>query len=41
MLNPIHVQLKYWFYPTGNTPAVDLLRALLASDEVETVGIFL
>lgn len=26
MFTPIYIQLKYWFYPTGNTPAVNLLR---------------
>ena len=26
MLIPTHIRLKYWFYPIGNTPAVDLRR---------------
>ena len=26
MFTPLYIQLKYWFYPTGNTPAVNLLR---------------
>lgn len=26
MLIPAHIRLRYWFYPIGNTPAVDLLR---------------
>ncbi|KAK0889263.1 hypothetical protein LTR91_026072 [Friedmanniomyces endolithicus] len=26
MLIPADIRLKYWFYPIGNTPAVDLLR---------------
>ncbi|KAK1041061.1 hypothetical protein LTR74_018643, partial [Friedmanniomyces endolithicus] len=26
MLIPTHIRLRYWFYPIGNTPAVDLLR---------------
>ena len=30
MLTPLYIQLKYWFYPTGNTPAVDILRDLPA-----------
>lgn len=37
MFVPIHVQLKYWFYPIGNTPAVNLLRDLAPADEQETV----
>ena len=28
MYCPIYVQLKYWYYPVGNTPAVNLLRDL-------------
>ncbi|KAL8726803.1 MAG: hypothetical protein Q9166_006485 [cf. Caloplaca sp. 2 TL-2023] len=26
MLTPTYIQLKYWIYPIGNTPAVNLLR---------------
>ena len=26
MYNPTYVQLKYWYYPVGNTPAVNLAR---------------
>lgn len=26
MLIPAYVRLRYWFYPIGNTPAVNLLR---------------
>ncbi|KAI9852266.1 MAG: hypothetical protein M1838_001308 [Thelocarpon superellum] len=32
MIVPAHVNLKYWFYPTGNTPAVNLFRQLPALD---------
>ncbi len=32
MFTPTRVQLKYWFYPTGNTPAVNLLRDIPPSD---------
>lgn len=35
MFSLTHVQLKYWFYPTGNTPAVNLLRDLPAHDDEE------
>ena len=40
MFSPTYVQLKYWFYPTGNTPAVNLLRDLPRNDEdQEDVGV--
>ncbi|KAI4244092.1 MAG: hypothetical protein LQ352_006916 [Teloschistes flavicans] len=26
MTSPTHIQMKYWIYPIGNTPAVNLLR---------------
>ena len=26
MLTPVHVNLRYWFYPIGNTPAVNFMR---------------
>ena len=32
MFTPTRVQLNYWFYPTGNTPAVNLLRDIPPSD---------
>ena len=28
MYTPTYIQLKYWYYPVGNTPAVNLLRDL-------------
>ncbi|KAL8750845.1 MAG: hypothetical protein Q9184_006271, partial [Pyrenodesmia sp. 2 TL-2023] len=31
MLTPTYVQLKYWMYPIGNTPAVNLLRDIPGS----------
>ena len=39
MYSPTYVQLKYWFYPIGNTPAVNLLRDIPACDTEETVKI--
>ena len=39
MFSPTYVQLKYWFYPIGNTPAVNLLRDIPACHERETVKI--
>lgn len=40
MLTPTHVQLKYWMYPTGNTPAVNLLRNTSpSSDKEETIRV--
>ncbi|KAI9713338.1 MAG: hypothetical protein M1812_006697 [Candelaria pacifica] len=30
MFTPTYVNLRYWFYPTGNTPAVNLFRELPA-----------
>ena len=39
MYSPTYVQLKYWFYPIGNTPAVNLLRDVPASEAEETVKI--
>ena len=26
MLNPVHANIISWFYPVGNTPAIDLLQ---------------
>ena len=28
MFTRLYLQIKYWFYPTGNTPAVNLFRDL-------------
>ena len=39
MFSPTYVQLKYWFYPIGNTPAVNLLRDLPACQGPETINI--
>ena len=39
MYSPTYVQLKYWFYPIGNTPAVNLLRDIPACEAEETVRI--
>ena len=39
MFSLTYVQLKYWFYPTGNTPAVNLLRDTPAACEQETINI--
>ncbi|KAL8785867.1 MAG: hypothetical protein Q9213_003099 [Squamulea squamosa] len=40
MLSPIYIPLKYWMYPIGNTPAVNLLRDTPASNErEETLGV--
>lgn len=39
MFSPTYVQLKYWFYPIGNTPAVNLLRDLPACQGEETIKI--
>lgn len=39
MFSPTYVQLKYWFYPIGNTPAVNLLRDLPACLGEETIKI--
>lgn len=39
MFSPVHVQLKYWFYPIGNTPAVNLLRDLPVCQDEETIKI--
>ena len=40
---PLFIQLKYWFYPTGNTPAVNLLRDTPAAafDQQDTVNALL
>ncbi len=35
MLTPTYVGLKYWMYPIGNTPAVNLLRDIPASSGKE------
>ena len=32
MYTPTYVQLKYWYHPVGNTPAVNLLRDLQVSE---------
>lgn len=39
MFSPTYVQLKYWYYPIGNTPAVNLLRDLPAFQDQETIRI--
>ena len=39
MFTPTYVQLKYWFYPIGNTPAVNLLRDIPACHGDETVKV--
>ena len=39
MFSPTYVQLKYWFYPIGNTPAVNLLRDLPACQGEESIKI--
>ena len=39
MFSPTYVQLKYWFYPIGNTPAVNLLRDVPACQEKDTIRI--
>ena len=39
MFSPTYVQLKYWFYPIGNTPAVNLLREIPACQEEETINV--
>lgn len=40
MSTPVRIQLRHWFYPTGNTPAVNLLRDLpTASDKEATVNV--
>ena len=39
MFSPTYVQLKYWFYPIGNTPAVNLLRDLPACPGEETIKV--
>ena len=39
MFSPTYVQLKYWFYPIGNTPAVNLLRDILAYQQEETIKV--
>ena len=39
MFSPTYVQLKYWFYPIGNTPAVNLLRDIQACQEEETIKV--
>lgn len=32
MFFPTYIQLQYWYYPTGNTPAVNLIRDMQARD---------
>ena len=39
MFSPTYVQLKYWFYPIGNTPAVNLLRDIPACQGEDTIRI--
>ena len=39
MFFPTYVQLKYWYYPIGNTPAVNLLRDISACEAEETIKI--
>ena len=42
MFTPLFIQLQYWFYPTGNTPAVNLLRDTPAAiDQQDTVNALL
>ena len=43
MFTPLYIQLKYWFYPTGNTPAVNLLRDTPAAaiDQQDTISALL
>lgn len=36
MFYPTYIQLKYLFYPTGNTPAVNLLRDSRAWESYST-----
>ncbi|KAI4100501.1 MAG: hypothetical protein L6R37_005452 [Teloschistes peruensis] len=37
MTTPTHIQMKYWMYPIGNTPAVNLLRDTPASSGKEEI----
>lgn len=39
MFTPTWVQLKYWYHPIHNIPAVDLLRDLPLPDVEETVNV--
>ena len=39
MYSPTYVQLKYCFYPIGNTPAVNLLRDVPACQREDTIRI--
>lgn len=40
MTTPTHIQVKYWMYPIGNTPAVNLLRDTpISSSKDETIRI--
>ena len=39
MFTPTWVQLKYWYHPIRNIPAVDLLRDLPPPDVEETVNV--
>ena len=43
MFTPLYIQLKYWFYPTGNTPAVNLLRDVPATSNgiPDTINVLL
>ncbi|KAL8783007.1 MAG: hypothetical protein Q9195_009512 [Heterodermia aff. obscurata] len=43
MFTPLYIQLKYWFYPTGNTPAVNLFRdtPTAASGQANTINVLL
>ena len=36
MSTPTHIQMQYWMYPTGNTPAVNLLRDTPAYNDGES-----
>lgn len=39
MFSPTYVQLKYWFYPTANTPAISLVSDSPQSDGEETIKV--
>jgi hypothetical protein len=45
MLTATYINLRYWFYPIGNTPAVNLFRDKLSSatpgDELRVVKVLL
>lgn len=33
MYTPLYVQIEYWFYPTGNTPAVDIPATAVGTED--------